>query len=105
MNPPPDKDNEKKPWFGPKRYGVGLRPSSRRGWLVIVLMVIVETIIVTTVPAWYPSWFAAKTIGYGFTPATWQGWAVTLGPPLIIIAAIRYLYHKQNKHSLCAGSD
>jgi hypothetical protein len=24
----------RKPWFGPKRYGIGVRPQTWQGWLV-----------------------------------------------------------------------
>ena len=28
-----------KPWFGPKRYGIGLGPTSPAGWMVMVAYV------------------------------------------------------------------
>jgi len=29
---------EKKPWFGPKRVGWGLRPTSWQGWVVVLVV-------------------------------------------------------------------
>ncbi len=40
-----DDDNEKRPWFGPKRIGYGIRPVTWQGW-VIVLAVVAAIIVV-----------------------------------------------------------
>ena len=35
----------KKPWFGPKRVGVGVRPQTWQGWLVTLLPAVVVLVI------------------------------------------------------------
>ena len=30
---------DKKPWFGPKRVGWGLRPTSWQGWVLLLVVV------------------------------------------------------------------
>lgn len=32
---------QSKPWFGSKRYGVGLRPQTWQGWAVVAALVLV----------------------------------------------------------------
>ena len=36
---------EKKPWFGPKRTGIGFRPTSWQGWAVIGLVVVALVLV------------------------------------------------------------
>jgi hypothetical protein len=31
--------NERRPWFGPKRIGWGLRPQTWQGWLATLLII------------------------------------------------------------------
>jgi putative exporter of polyketide antibiotics len=89
-----EKDSNKN-WFGPKKYGFGIRPTSWQGWLMLILFLIVEVVIVSIAPLLYPSWFTPKQIGSDVTPATWQGWVVTLLPALLLIVSIYYIYNKQ----------
>ncbi len=44
----------RRPWFGPKRVGFGIRPQTWQGWLVvlIVLAVFTAVLIVTTTHHW-----------------------------------------------------
>lgn len=37
-----------KPWFGPRKFGVGLTPVSREGWGGTLLVVVAFTAIVVT---------------------------------------------------------
>ncbi len=40
---------EQKPWFGPKRVGVGLRPQTWQGWaLVLVPLVGITSVLLGT---------------------------------------------------------
>jgi hypothetical protein len=36
----------RRPWFGPKRIGYGLRPQTWQGWLITVAFVVVVILIV-----------------------------------------------------------
>gem|GEM_PF-7131187 len=90
-------DNDKKPWFGPKRSGLGTRPTSWQGRLVIAPLIILEVVVVTIAPSHFPSWFKPKTVGTGFTPATWQGWLVTIGPIVLILAVVGLISYKQRQ--------
>lgn len=91
------KDPDKEPWFGPKRIGIGIRPTSWQGWTFLILALLIVAGIAFQAPKRYPAWFAAKTIGSGYTPATWQGWTISLVPVLLILVCIWYIYRKQNK--------
>lgn len=42
-------DVSRKPWFGPKRIGFGLRPQTWQGWAVITAFVVVVLVIVDLV--------------------------------------------------------
>jgi hypothetical protein len=33
----------KRPWFGPKRIGYGIRPQTWQGWLIVAVFVAVVT--------------------------------------------------------------
>jgi predicted amidophosphoribosyltransferase len=35
--------NPKRPWFGPKRVGYGIRPQTWQGWLIVAVFVAVVT--------------------------------------------------------------
>ena len=35
----------KKPWFGPKRIGYGIRPQTWQGWLIILIFAIVVIVV------------------------------------------------------------
>jgi len=35
-----------KPWFGPKRYGIGFRPQTWQGWLILIGGVVVLVLVV-----------------------------------------------------------
>jgi hypothetical protein len=37
----------RRPWFGPKRVGFGLRPQTWQGWLVIAVSTIAVIVVVT----------------------------------------------------------
>jgi hypothetical protein len=41
--------NERRPWFGPKRVGYGIRPQTWQGWLVTVAVVAVIVVVVAIV--------------------------------------------------------
>jgi hypothetical protein len=44
-----NQDQDRRPWFGPKRVGFGLRPQTWQGWAVtaaIVTVVVVVSLIV-----------------------------------------------------------
>jgi hypothetical protein len=92
MNDPNDK---KRMWFGHKRIGIGIRPTSWQGWLVIAAGAVAEFASISLAHGLYPSWFIAKTSGYGFNPVCWQGWTACIGPILIWLAVLRYIYFKQ----------
>jgi hypothetical protein len=36
----------RKPWFGPRKFGVGLRPVSWEGWVGTLLVVVAFTAII-----------------------------------------------------------
>jgi hypothetical protein len=36
---------DRKPWFGPKRSGAGLRPQTWQAWLIIVIIVAVLIVL------------------------------------------------------------
>jgi hypothetical protein len=56
-----------KPWFGVKRYGVGLAPCSVEGWLAVAAYVVAMAATAPIVNALHlPIWF----IGIGFLIAT-----------------------------------
>jgi hypothetical protein len=38
-------DGSKRPWFGPKRIGYGLRPQTWQGWAVTLVIVLVVVAI------------------------------------------------------------
>ncbi|WP_265443229.1 hypothetical protein [Flexivirga meconopsidis] len=40
---------QNKPWFGSKRVGVGIRPQTWQGWLVVVLAVVVLVVVIRLV--------------------------------------------------------
>ncbi len=64
----------RRPWFGPKRAGVGYRPQTWQGWVVTALMTAVI--------------FTAGALGPG-TPWFWATLAVAILTPFVIIAAQR----------------
>ena len=35
----------RRPWFGPKRIGWGIRPQTWQGWLVTALLVVVVAVV------------------------------------------------------------
>jgi hypothetical protein len=39
-------NNDRRPWFGPKRIGWGLRPQTWQGWLITVAVVVVVLVVV-----------------------------------------------------------
>jgi hypothetical protein len=52
-----------KPWFGAKRYGVGLSPCSVEGWLALAVYVVAMAATASAVRALHlPTW----CIGIGF---------------------------------------
>lgn len=42
-----DEKRPKKPWFGPKRIGYGIRPTSWQGWLIVVVITVIIVLIAT----------------------------------------------------------
>ncbi len=42
-------DEPRRPWFGPKRHGVGIGPTSWQGWLVTIGGGIVVVVLVKLV--------------------------------------------------------
>ena len=40
-------EGTRKPWFGPKRIGYGLRPQTWQGWLVTAVFVAVVLVVAT----------------------------------------------------------
>jgi hypothetical protein len=90
-------DNDKKPWFGPKRSGFGNRPTTWQGKLVLAPLILVEVLVASIAPHLYPSWFKPKTVGIGFTPATWQGWLAVIGPGLLLLAIVGSINYKQRQ--------
>jgi len=88
---------EKKPWFGPKRYGLGFMPRTWQGWLCLAIGVAVYIAIVIKVHLLWPDWFVAKTNGIGWNPSTWQGYAVLFAPPVIGLLVFRWIYLNQKK--------
>jgi hypothetical protein len=42
-------DNERRPWFGPKRIGYGLRPQTWQGWAVtsaaVALIIVIAALV------------------------------------------------------------
>lgn len=34
-------DKVNKPWFGPKRFGYGLRPQTWQGWAIVLVIAVV----------------------------------------------------------------
>jgi hypothetical protein len=42
--------NDRRPWFGPKRVGWGLRPQAWQAWALLVLLVIVVLALARLVP-------------------------------------------------------
>ena len=42
-----DSNEQRKPWFGPNRSGVGFRPYTWQGWLVLLVVVaVIVTVVV-----------------------------------------------------------
>jgi hypothetical protein len=39
-------DKKRKPWFGPNRSGVGWRPYTWQGWLILVVVVAAIVVLV-----------------------------------------------------------
>ncbi|TWE12955.1 hypothetical protein BKA23_1782 [Rudaeicoccus suwonensis] len=39
--------SENKPWFGPKRVGIGVRPQTWQGWALVAILVVVVVAVVT----------------------------------------------------------
>lgn len=39
--------SDRKPWFGPKRIGFGLRPQTWQGWAVTVVGAAIIVVVVT----------------------------------------------------------
>lgn len=37
--------DSKRPWFGPKRIGFGIRPQTWQGWLITVLVVVAIVVL------------------------------------------------------------
>ncbi len=37
---------EHKPWFGPKRFGVGIGPASWQGWVLTIVVAIAIIVLV-----------------------------------------------------------
>lgn len=42
-------DDERRPWFGPKRVGIGLRPQTWQGWAITAAAVIVIIVIASLI--------------------------------------------------------
>lgn len=38
--------NDRKPWFGSKRVGFGIRPQTWQGWVVMAVFVVVLIVVV-----------------------------------------------------------
>jgi hypothetical protein len=38
-------DNERRPWFGPKRVGYGIRPQTWQGWTIVAAATVVIIVI------------------------------------------------------------
>ncbi|HVW42348.1 MAG TPA: hypothetical protein VHC18_13450 [Amycolatopsis sp.] len=36
---------ERRPWFGPKRIGWGIRPQTWQGWLVLIVVVVALVVV------------------------------------------------------------
>jgi hypothetical protein len=90
-----DLDDKKRPWFGPKRNGFGVRPTSWQGWAAIAVGLVLELVIINEAHQLSPSWFVAKVSGIGFNPATWQGWVAVFAPIVIFVAILQFVYRKQ----------
>lgn len=39
----------KKPWFGPKHIGYGIRPQTWQGWLIVVIVTVIVVVVVRLV--------------------------------------------------------
>jgi hypothetical protein len=39
--------SDRRPWFGPKRVGYGLRPQTWQGWLAVLVLVAAIIVVVS----------------------------------------------------------
>jgi hypothetical protein len=44
-----NEDRARRPWFGPKRIGIGLRPQTWQGWLVTLAIVVVIVLVIAII--------------------------------------------------------
>lgn len=44
-----ENDDEKRPWFGPKRSGFGISPQTWQGWVVTLAVVVAVVILVMVI--------------------------------------------------------
>ena len=45
----------RRPWFGPKRFGVGIRPQTWQGWLIVLFFLVVLITAATLLLSTHPS--------------------------------------------------
>jgi hypothetical protein len=44
-----DDDRDRRPWFGPERVGLGLRPQTWQGWLVTLAIPVVIVVVIAVI--------------------------------------------------------
>lgn len=41
--------SEHRPWFGPKRFGWGIRPQTWQGWAIVLAFVVIVTLVLVLI--------------------------------------------------------